>query len=243
MSHLKLPTETVELPSKGLLYNADNPLSSGMVEIKYMTAKEEDILTNQSYIKKGTVLDKLLQSLIVDKNIKYSDLVVGDKNALLVAARILGYGAEYEFEYGFETHKVDLSSLENTPFDETLITQGVNEFDFLLPRTNTTVSFKILNGKDENDIERELAGLRKINKEAAPEVSTRLKYMITAIEGDPDKKQIREFVDNYLLAQDSRALRKYIKEIQPDVDLSFFPEGSNTKTTIPIGLSFFWPDA
>jgi hypothetical protein len=243
MSHLKLPTETVELPSKGLLYNADNPLSSGMVEIKYMTAKEEDILTNQSYIKKGTVLDKLLQSLIVDKNIKYSDLVVGDKNALLVAARILGYGAEYEFEYGFETHKVDLSSLENTPFDETLITQGVNEFDFLLPRTNTTVSFKILNGKDENDIERELAGLRKINKEASPEVSTRLKYMITAIEGDPDKKQIREFVDNYLLAQDSRALRKYIKEIQPDVDLSFFPEGSNTKTTIPIGLSFFWPDA
>ena len=243
MSHLKLPTETVELPSKGLLYNADNPLSSGMVEIKYMTAKEEDIPTNQSYIKKGTVLDKLLQSLIVDKNIKYSDLVVGDKNALLVAARILGYGAEYEFEYGFETHKVDLSSLENTPFDETLITQGVNEFDFLLPRTNTTVSFKILNGKDENDIERELAGLRKINKEASPEVSTRLKYMITAIEGDPDKKQIRDFVDNYLLAQDSRALRKYIKEIQPDVDLSFFPEGSNTKTTIPIGLSFFWPDA
>ena len=243
MSHLKLPTETVELPSKGLLYSEDNPLSSGVVEIKYMTAKEEDILTNQTYIRKGVVLDKLLQSLIVDKNIKYSDIIVGDKNALLVAARILGYGADYEFEYGFETHKVDLSSLENTPFNEELISKGVNEFEFLLPKTKTTISFKILNGKDENDIERELAGLKKINKEASPEISTRLKYMITAIEGDPDKKQIREFVDNYLLAQDSRALRNYIKEIQPDVDLSFFPEGSNTKTTIPIGLSFFWPDA
>jgi hypothetical protein len=185
----------------------------------------------------------LLQSLIVDKSIKYDDLIVGDKNALLIAARILGYGSTYEFEYDGERQTVDLSNLDNTPFDETLITKGKNEFDFQLPKTKTNISFKILNGKDERSVERELQGLRKINKEASPELSTRLKYIITAIEGNPDKKEIREFVDNYLLAQDSRSLRNYIKEVQPDVDLTFFPDGSNQEATIPIGLNFFWPDA
>jgi hypothetical protein len=243
MSEFKLPTEQVELPSKGLLYPEDNPLSSGQVEIKYMTAKEEDILTNQSYIKKGIVLDKLLQSLIVDKAIKYDDLIVGDKNALLIAARILGYGSSYEFEYDGERQTVDLSTLENKPFDENSIIKGKNEFEYELPKTKTKVLFKILDGRDERLIERELEGLKKINKDASPELSTRLKYIITAIEGNPDKKGIREFVDNYLLAQDSRALRNYIKLVQPDVDLTFFPDGTNYEATIPIGLSFFWPDA
>ncbi|MAR21636.1 MAG: hypothetical protein CMD25_06780 [Flavobacteriales bacterium] len=243
MSEFKLPTEQVELPSKGLLYSEDNPLSSGKVEIKYMTAKEEDILTNQSYIKKGIVLDKLLQSLIVDKNIKYDDLIVGDKNALLIAARILGYGSTYEFEYEGEKQTVDLSTLENKPFDESVITKGKNEFDYELPKTGTKISFKILDGRDERSIERELQGLKKINKDASPELSTRLKYIITAVNGNPDKKGVREFVDNFLLAQDSRALRNYIKLVQPDVDLTFFPDGSSYDVTIPIGLSFFWPDA
>lgn len=243
MSEFKLPTEQVELPSKGLLYPEDNPLASGKIEIKYMTAKEEDILTNQSYIKKGIVLDKLLQSLIVDKSIKYDDLIVGDKNALLIAARILGYGSTYEFEYDGERQTVDLSTLENKPFDESSITKGKNEFEYELPKTKTKISFKILDGKDERTIERELEGLKKINKDASPELSTRLKYIITAVNGNPDKKGVREFVDNYLLAQDSRALRNYIKLVQPDVDLTFFPEGSNYEATIPIGLNFFWPDA
>ena len=243
MSDFKIPTEQVELPSKGLLYPEDNPLSSGTIEIKYMTAKEEDILTNQSYIKKGIVLDKLLQSLIIDKKINYRDIIIGDKNALLIAARVLGYGSTYEFEYNDELETVDLSSLENKPFSEELITKGLNSFDYQLPKTEVNISFKILNGKDENNIDKELEGLKKIDKDASPEMSTRLKYIITAIEGDPDKKAIREFVDNFLLAQDSRALRNYIKLVQPDVDLTFFPEGSNNDATIPIGLNFFWPDA
>jgi|TARA_R110000787_G_scaffold7340_2_gene25180 hypothetical protein len=243
MSDFKIPTEQVELPSKGLLYPEDNPLSSGTIEIKYMTAKEEDILTNQSYIKKGIVLDKLLQSLIIDKKINYRDIIIGDKNALLIAARILGYGSTYEFEYDNERESVDLSSLENKPFSEELVTKGLNSFDYQLPKTEVNISFKILNGKDENNIDKELEGLKKIDKDASPEMSTRLKYIITAIEGDPDKKAIREFVDNFLLAQDSRALRNYIKLVQPDVDLTFFPEGSNNDATIPIGLNFFWPDA
>tara|TARA_R100000544_G_C2226729_1_gene61292 strand:- start:3309 stop:4043 length:735 start_codon:yes stop_codon:yes gene_type:complete len=243
MSEFKLPTEQVELPSKGLLYPETNPLSSGTVEIKYMTAKEEDILTNQSYIKKGIVLDKLLQSLIIDKKINYKDIIVGDKNALLIASRILGYGSTYEFEYNNERQSVELSTLENKPFDESYITKGTNSFDYKLPKTEVNISFKILNGKDENDIDRELEGLKKIDRDASPEMSTRLKYIITAIEGNPDKKSIREFVDNFLLAQDSRALRNYIKLVQPDVDLTFFPIGNDNDATIPIGLNFFWPDA
>ena len=94
MEEFEIQTETIELPSKGLIYPEDNPLSSGKVEIKYMTAKEEDILSNQTYIQNGTVLEKLLESVIVSK-INLKDLIIGDNNAVLIATRILGYGADY----------------------------------------------------------------------------------------------------------------------------------------------------
>ena len=138
-SKFKFPTETIELPSKGLIYPEDNPLSSGKIEMKYMTAKEEDILSNQSYIQNGTVLDKLLQSLIVSK-VNYRDIVVGDKNAIMIAARILGYGKDYEFEYKGERVTVDLSVLENKAFDEKEISKGVNEFSFTLPNSGTAIT-------------------------------------------------------------------------------------------------------
>jgi hypothetical protein len=241
MSEFKLPTEVVELPSKGLLYPEDSELAKGTVEIKYMTAKEEDILTNQSYIKNGTVLDKLLKSLIVSK-INFDDLLIGDKNAIMIAARILGYGSEYSFDYLGESHTVDLSQMENKPLKEELFKDRKNEFPFTLPKSGNVVTFKILTHKDEQDISRELEGLKKINKDASPELSTRLKYIITSVNGDYERKSVREFVDGYLLAQDSRALREYIKEVQPDVDLTFFPDGSDIRINIPIGVSFFWPD-
>ena len=240
-SKFKMPTETVELPSKGLLYPEDSELAKGVVEIKYMTAKEEDILTNQSYIRNGTVLDKLLKSVIVSK-INYDDLLIGDKNAIMIAARILGYGADYSFEYNGESQTVDLSLIENKPLKEELFSNKVNEFPFTLPRSKNTITFKLLTHKDEQDINRELEGLKKINKDSSPELSTRLKFMITSIEGMRDKKDVREFVDTALLAQDSRALREYIREIQPDVDLTFFPDESSSRISIPIGVNFFWPD-
>ena len=241
MSEFKLPTEMVELPSKGLLYPEDSELAKGTVEIKYMTAKEEDILTNQAYIKNGTVLDKLLKSLIVSK-INFDELLIGDKNAIMIAARILGYGSEYSFDYLGESHTVDLSQVENKPLKEELFKDRTNEFEFTLPKSGNTVTFKILTHKDEQDINRELEGLKKINKDGAPELTTRLKHIITSVNGDREKKSIREFVDGYLLAQDSRALREYLKEVQPDVDLTFFPDGSDDRINIPIGISFFWPD-
>ena len=243
MAEFKIPTEVVDLPSKGLVYPENHPLSSGKVEMKYMTAKEEDILTNQAYIEEGTVIDRLLKSLIVSKDINYDDLIVGDKNAIMVAARVLGYGAEYEFFSLDRVHKVDLSKVENKPIDESFFTKGQNEFEFELPHSGNKITFKLLTGHDERKISQELASLKKIKKEDSPELTTRLKYMIISINGDDERKTIREFVDKALLARDSRALREYINQNQPDVDLSFFPEGSKIKRSIPININFFWPDA
>ena len=239
-SKFKFPTELVELPSKGLLYPEGNPLSSGKVEMKYMTAREEDILTNQSYISKGTVLDELLKSLIISP-INYNDLLTGDKNALLVASRVLGYGKDYNFSYDGEEHTVDLSLIEAKPLNENSITKGKNEFFFTLPHSKNQVSFKLLTHGDEKKIDREITGLKKINKNA-PELTTRLKYTILSVDGSYEPKDIRDFVDNYLLARDSRALREEVRNMQPDIDLTFFPEGSNEEVSIPIGLNFFWPD-
>lgn len=237
----KMPTEIVELPSKGLVYPESSPLSSGKIEMKYMTAKEEDILTNQNYIQKGTVLDELIKSLIVS-DVRYEDLIVGDKNAVLVAARILGYGNEYSFTWGGEEYNIDLTTIDNKPLNESLFKKGINEFDFKLPTTEINITFKLLTGEDEKKINAELEGLKKLNKNSSADLSTRLKYIITSVNGNRDIKDIRQFVDTQLLARDSRALREYIKEVQPDVDLTFFPIGSNEKVSIPVGLSFFWPD-
>ena len=237
-----LPTETIDLPSKGLLYPEGHPLSNGTIEIKYMTAKEEDILTNQNYIQNGTVLDKLLKSLIVTK-FDYSDLVIGDKNAVMIAARILGYGAEYKFTYNGVEEVVDLSEIDNKPLDESLYTKGQNEFTFTLPASNNEITFKFLTHGDEAKISKELEGLKRIKKEESPELTTRLKYMITSINGDRETKTIREFIDQAFLARDARSFREHISKIQPDVDLTFFPSTSNKSISLPIGINFFWPDA
>ncbi len=240
----KFPTETIELPSKGLIYSEDNPLSSGKIEMKYMTAKEEDILSNQSYIQNGTVLDKLMKSLIVTK-CNYNDLIVGDKNAVMIAARVLGYGKDYKFEYKGEEVEVDLSTLENKEFDENSITKGVNEFQYTLPNSGTEITYKLLSHKDEMAIEAEIKGLKKINKKADPMISTRMKQMILSVNGDSERKTVREFVDTYFLAMDARAFRKHIAGHQPDVNLLTQVELSDggEDVEIPITVNFFWPDA
>jgi hypothetical protein len=240
----KLPTETVELPSKGLLYPEGHPLAGGVIEMKYMTAREEDILTNQNYIKNGTVIDKLLQSLIVTE-VNYDDLLVGDKNAIMLAARILSYGKDYEVVLGNKREAIDLSSFENKVLDESLYTRGVNEFAFTLPHTGNQVTFKLLTHKDEKAIEQEVKGLQRINKDNIAEATTRLKHIITSINGSSEKKDVREFVDQGLLARDARALREEYNRVSPDIDLTvtFEEDGVDKEATLPIGLNFFWPDA
>jgi len=244
---MKLPTEIVELPSKGLVYPQDNPLSSGKIEMKYMTAREEDILTNQNYIKNGTVFDKLLRSLIISA-IDFDDLVIGDKNAILIAARVLGYGKDYTIDYPHpqtgenEEITIDLTTIKEKEVDLTIY-RNVNEFTFKLPKSGNEITFKLLTHKDERIIEDETKGLKRANINS--QVTTRLKHMILSINGDREAKAVRDFVDNYLLAADSKALRDYIKEISPDLELKFDFIGSDGYTQegvdLPIGLSFFYP--
>jgi hypothetical protein len=245
MNDFKFPTEIVELPSKGLVYPPDSPLASGKIEMKYMTAKEEDILTNQNYIKQGVVLDKLLKSLIVSP-IDYDDLILGDKNAVLVAARILGYGKDYSFKYKGEKVTVDLTECPSRYLDESQITPGVNEFSYTLPISNTKITYKILTNKDEKEIQAELDGYKKLNKDFTPELSTRLKYVIQSVNGNTDKKAVREFVDNYMLARDSKAFRDHLVATQPDIIMEAnitLSDGTEEGVNIPVTINFFWPDA
>jgi hypothetical protein len=230
----------VDLPSKGLLYPEGSPLRSGQIEMKYMTAREEDILTNQNYIQQGTVLDKLIESLIVSK-IDIKEIIVGDKNAILIASRILGYGQDYEFEYGNRTYQVDLTTLTDKELPEDVDYSKGNNFNFTLPSSKDEITFKLLTHGDENAVDQELKGLKKINPNGSPELSTRLKYIITSVNGDSDRKTVREFVDNELLARDSRALRQEIKRISPDIDLTIKGDDGED-IAVPISLNFFWPD-
>ena len=248
----QFPTEEVTLPSKGLLYPEGSLLKKGVIEMKYMTAREEDILTNQNLIQNGTVIDKLLQSLIVTP-CDYNELLIGDKNAILVAARILGYGQDYTFKYTNpntgeeEDVTVDLTKSNDKVLDDSLIINGKNEFEFTLPTSKISVTFKFLTQNDENKIANELKGLKKINKGSSSELTTRMKYLITSVNGDYEKKTIREFVDGNFLARDARALRDYISKSMPDIDLTYdieFEDGTVVENiTLPTSVNFFWPDA
>lgn len=237
-----LATEVIELPSKGLPYESSNPLSSGKLTLRYMGARQEDILSNPVYIQNGTVLDKLMQSLIVDK-INYDDLLTGDKDAIMVASRILGYGKNYAFTYAGRPYTVDLTTIDPKEIDENIFKSGINEFEFVTPATEDKLTWKLLTHADEKLIQEDVKGWLKLNPEDSREVSTRLKHIIVSVNGNVDKKYIREYVDSgKLLAGDSKALRKHINKVQPGVNLTFFPEGRSKAVDIPIGLDFFWAD-
>ena len=245
MADYKFPTEVVDLPSKGHFYVEGHPLSKGKVEIKYMTAREEDILTSQNLIQRGTVIDVLLQSLIVDKKIKIDDMLIGDKNAIMVAARILGYGKEYQFTYDGEEQTTDLSKLDSKKMDFSKLARGMNEFSFELPNSKRTITFKLLSSKDEKNIASEIKAKQRISKERSSELTTRLKHMILSVDGKSEKSHINNFVDNEFLSVDSLAFRQHLTSITPDVDMTTTvvdSAGKETEVTIPVTVRFFWPN-
>jgi hypothetical protein len=232
------------LPSKGYFYFDGHPLSSGKVEVKYMTAKEEDILTSQNLIQQGTVIDKLLESLIVDKSINLDDILVGDKNAIMVASRILAYGKDYGFTYDGIEQTVDLSTLEPVKLDFSKFTRGKNEFNFKLPNSEREITFKLLTQKDEKEIAKEILAKEKISKEESSIFTTRLKHMILSVDGKSEKSHINNFVDNEFLSRDSLAFRKYLSSITPDVDMyttATDSTGRDTQVAVPVTVRFFWP--
>lgn len=252
---VEYPTEVVDLPSKGWFYESTSPLASGKIDIKYMTAREEDILTSQNLIKKGVVLDKLLEALIATPGVNLDDVLVGDKNAIFIAARILAYGKDYNIKFKDPSTNedvqdvIDLSKIEAKEFEFNNHERGSNLFEFELPFCKKKVHWSLLSHKDEQNIDAELKAMKKFtkNKNETSEVTTRLKYVIKAIDGNDDRNFIKQFVDRELLARDSLAFREYIKENTPDLDMTFNFESEDTgyteRMTIPLGVDFFYPSS
>ena len=246
MSEHKFPTEVIDIPSRGKVYGKESPLAEGKIEIKYMTTKEEDILMSENLIKKGVVIDTLLDSLIVTKGVKQEHLVLGDKNAILVACRILAYGPDYTCEVQHPKdpdqkveHTFDLSlcPFKSIPQD---IDYSNNSFDFETPIGKNKIKFKLITGAEEKLIEKDIQQTKKYGYNA--EITTRFRYTITEVDGDNKPETITAFSQN-MLARDSAALRNYIKQISPDIDLTSEIEigGESVSVSIPLTVEFFWP--
>lgn len=243
------PTEIISLPSKGLCYPQSNPLSKGELTVKLMTAKEEDILTSTTLIRKGIQLDKLLESIVVEPGVNINDLLIGDKNAILVTSRILAFGPEYNVKINdpFENDEVettiDLSSIKLKDIDESKLNRE-NEYSFTLPVSKTQIKFKLLTHGDELAINKDMEASQKTLKQSN-EITTRYRRIIVEVDGNRDLGYISNFVANRLLAGDSKALRKFISTISPDLDLTFDYTSPVTGETealkIPFGIGFFYP--
>lgn len=249
------PSERIDLPSRGYFYSSTDPLSEGYVDMKMMTAKEEDILTSQNLIKKGVVLDKLLESLIVTPGVNIDNLLLCDKNALFIAARRLAYGDSYGplqircqkcYEESKET--IDLGAIKEKPYDFDKIIKGNNSFEYILPYSKKTIIFKLLNSKDEIDVESEIKATAKFVKSGgSTEVTSRLKKMILSVDGKTDRLLINKFIENELISKDSIAFRNYARSISPEMDMTFnftCQHCSNEeRMDVPMTVQFFWPES
>jgi len=250
MANYDFPTEVISLPSQGKCYSENNPLSSGQVEIKYMTAKEEEILSSQNLIRKGVVLDKLFESIIVDRGINIDDIILGDKNAIMLAARILGYGPQYVVQITDEMGEsndvtVDLGKVKTKEIDFDKLTRE-NRYKFTTS-TGVELEWRFLTHGDEKKIDVDVKAMQRLNKasDTSSELTTRYRYMITSVNGDSSTSAITKFINTQFLTRDTRDFRKYINSLQPDINMEFEYENPNTGVVevkpIPMGVGFFWP--
>ena len=250
----EVPVEAIPVPSEGKVYPEESSLfNKKVLEIKAMTAQEEDILSSRALIQQGTVISHLLQSCLIDKSIDVKNMLLGDRNALMVSVRITGYGPRYDAESrcpscgDVSSQSYNLSELEIKRLELNPVLDGQNIFEFKLPVTKKNVHFKFLTGAD--DEERETISDRK--KKMMPNmkidslVTSRLEQLIISIDGIDDRNKINHFVKN-MPALDSRKLRTYIENNEPGIDMSVWmncPECDKTsKVSLPIGSNFFWPD-
>lgn len=247
----KFPTEVVDLPSRGRFYNKDNPLSTGQVELKYMTAKEEDILTSETLIRKGIVVDYLLRELIVDKKVKLDEMLLGDKNAILISARILAYGKQYKFQgtnsnEESEEFEVDLSKIEEVDIDYDSFTIDENgEVEYKLPQTERVIKFRVMTSGQMEEVDAETKALQKVS-EIDRTLTTRLKSQIREVDSNRERKVINNFVDNELFSIDSLSLRAYIMSVTPDLEMIVKVTdkyGEEIDAAVPLTAEFFWPSS
>ena len=250
MANYDFPTEIISLPSQGKCYSEDNPLSKGTLEIKYMTAREEEILASQNLVRKGVVIDKLFESIIVEKDVNIDDIVLGDKNAILLATRVLGYGPEYKIEMTDslgepQSVTIDLGAVQTKEVDVELLSSE-NRYEFTTPFGKNKLEFKILTHGDEKKIDADIKALQRLNKgSVSAELTTRYRFMILSVDGNSDTQSITSFINNKFITRDTKAFREYIAEITPDINMEFDFEDEQTGETevrsIPMGVGFFWP--
>ncbi len=249
----EVPTESVPLPSNGIVYPAESPLAGQeTLDIKSMTAKEEDILTSRTLIKKGTVISALIKSCLIDKTIDPNTMLTGDRNAIMTAIRITGYGSEYNAEVDcpacserskqeFSLAELPLKRLELEP-----VSPGANLFDFKLPVTKKDVKFKFLTGQDESNLTVQMERRKKQGMKSDNFVTTRLHYSIVSISNITDKSKISHFIRN-MPARDSLELRKFIDKNEPGIDMKQWMDCphclESSEVRLPMGATFFWPDS
>jgi len=250
---IEIPVETVPLPSGGVVYNPKSSLyGRETVEIRAMTAREEDILTSRALLKKGTVISELIKSCLTDKSINPVDLLIGDRNALMTAIRITGYGAEYDAEVEcnecstkaprqFNLGELPIRRLEIKPVQD-----GLNVFEFLLPYSKKAVRFKFLTGRDEEEIVATGEKQKKLGLQGESGITTNLLYSIVSIDGVEDRAKIAGFV-RMMPARDSLALRNYIRDNEPGIrmkqDVSCPSCGHTEEVSMPLGVNFLWPQS
>ena len=243
------PTELVSLPSKGKLYPVSHPLhGKEEIEIKYMTAKEEDLLSNKSLLRKGVAIDRMLQSLIVDKSIKLESLLLGDKNAILIAARISAYGEEYQSQvscpqcetrqkFNFDLSELDEKEGDSLEEHSVSISERGN-FVFSLPRSKVDVEIRMMTAGDESQIAQDLVKKKEIS------YVEQLKKVVVSVNGETNRGTVSNFVEN-LVASDARHIRRTMAAISPDVDMTqYFLCTScdhEEEMEVPLTTEFFWP--
>jgi hypothetical protein len=249
----EIPYDNVPLPSNGLIYPVESSLHQQThVAIKVMTAREEDILTSPALLKSGKMLESLLQSVLMDKNINVNEMIAGDRNALMVALRITGYGAEYaaeitcssceeKYDNTFNLGELAIRRLEIQPIEV-----GMNLFEFVLPRSKKKVLFKFLTGHDEYEIDKTSERRRKITgSRVDSRVTDKLRYSIVEIDGSQKRGDIEKAIQR-MVAYDSLSMRKFMNKHEPGIDMSTEVEcpncGHEEEVNMPLGVSFFYPD-
>ena len=248
----EIPVELVPLPSGGKTYPTDCSFhGQPAVQIRAMTAREEDILTSRALIKEGTVISSLIKSCLIDKTFNVRDLLSGDRNALMVALRVTGYGSDYSVDVDcpmcnerskqeFNLTELSIKRLEIDP-----VTPGENLFEFKLPMTKAVVKFRFLTGKDEETITVSNARRKKAGFKTDNIVTQKFQYSIMQVGEHTDKVKIQRFIEN-MPARDSLELRRYMDQHEPGIDMRQWMNcpscHEQSEVSIPLGVTFFWPD-
>ena len=247
-----IPVESVSLPSKGLIYPPEHPFHlTEETEIRCMSARDEDILTSRALIKKGTVISELLKSCLLNKSVDVDSLLVGDRNALLIAIRVSGYGSSYsvkiecsecseQFDNDFSLNGLAIKRLGVEP-----VSVGQNLFNFRLPISGQDIQFKLLTGVDDLMLTQQADKQKKLGSQIDNSISRRIFQCIVSVSGETDRGKLNRIVSN-LRAGDSLALRRYIEKIEPGVEMKQEATckqcGGVSTVDVPLGATFFWPD-